>query len=387
MLLEYEGKHLLESAGIAIPDHKVAQTVDEVERFATELGGPVAVKAQVPAGGRGKAGGVVIAATVSEAIRAANDMLGSMLGEHRVDAVLVEQAVDIAEEWYLAATIDPATGEPILMESDRGGVEVEALTDDMRITRFDPADRPSPDANPQSTKPQSTKPRSADLESSEAQRAAITNAVIDVFVHYEALLVEINPLVLTRSGHVVALDAKVELDESANHRRPDGEHWPNRSAGTEREKAAAELGLRLIELGGDVAILANGAGLTMATVDAVAHCGGRPANFLEIGGDAYTKAIPALELVLSLPGIRSLVVNFCGAFARCDVMTSGVIEAWKALTPSIPIHFAISGTGADEARQQVRNELGLEPYPTMEDAVRAAVNADDETANDARSKQ
>jgi len=140
-------------------------------------------------------------------------------------------------------------------------------------------------------------------------------------------------------------------------------------------RAAAELGLRLIELGGDVAVLANGAGLTMATMDAIANLGGSAANFLEIGGDAYTKATPALELVLSQPGVRSLLVNFCGAFARCDVMTAGVLEAWQALQPDLPISFSISGTGQDEARAMVRDQLGIDPHETMRDAVAEAVAA------------
>jgi succinyl-CoA synthetase beta subunit len=204
--------------------------------------------------------------------------------------------------------------------------------------------------------------------------------VYQLFTELDALMVEINPLAVTADGALVALDAKIELDDSAAFRHRDllnglGAADEVDVTGTERERAAAAMGLRLIELGGDIAVLANGAGLTMATMDAIEAAGGKPANFLEIGGDAYTKATPALELVLSQPGVRSLLVNFCGAFARCDVMAAGVIDAWLALKPDLPIAFSIAGTGMDEATAMVRDRLGVEPHPSMAAAVEAAVVA------------
>jgi succinyl-CoA synthetase beta subunit len=194
----------------------------------------------------------------------------------------------------------------------------------------------------------------------------------------DAELVEINPLAVSSNGSVVALDAKVSLDPGA---RPRHEELFEEAAadapltGTPLERAAREQGFLLIELDGDVAILANGAGLTMTTMDAVAHYGGRPANFLEIGGDAYTRAVPALRLVLSNPKVRSLLINFCGAFARTDVMTDGVVQAIEELKPDIPISFSIHGTGEDEAIELVRERLGLEPHDVMDDAVREAIAA------------
>jgi succinyl-CoA synthetase beta subunit len=191
--------------------------------------------------------------------------------------------------------------------------------------------------------------------------------------------VEINPLVLTDDGRVVALDAKVSLDPGALARQP-AELMRNLESGKAEQASAledegAELGLQFIELDGSVGVLANGAGLTMATLDAVNHYGGSPANFLEIGGDAYTKATPALALVLKNPKVRSLLVNFCGAFARTDVMTEGVVTAIEALRPDIPVFFSIHGTGEDEAIALVRDRLGLQPYDLMDDAVQAAVAA------------
>ncbi len=191
----------------------------------------------------------------------------------------------------------------------------------------------------------------------------------------DAELVEINPLVLTTEGEVVALDCKFVLDDAALPRQPEiaDRGTPDRLTALEAE--AAEAGLKYIELGGSVGVLANGAGLTMTTMDAITHFGGAPANFLEIGGEAYTKSKTALSILLKNPNIRSLLVNFCGAFARTDVMAEGVVTAWKELNPGIPVFFTIHGTGEDEAVDLVRRELGIEPFDLMDDAVRAAVEA------------
>jgi succinyl-CoA synthetase beta subunit len=188
-------------------------------------------------------------------------------------------------------------------------------------------------------------------------------------------LLEINPLALLEDGRAVALDCKLTLDDAAAYRQPAlaAAAAPEKMTDLESQGAAARL--KLIQLDGNVGVLANGAGLTMTTMDVIRHLGGRPANFLEIGGEAYTKAEIALGLVLSNPGVKSLVVNFCGAFARTDVMADGVVKAWQRLQPAVPVFFSIHGTGEDEARKLVREGLGIEPYDLMEDAVRAAVEA------------
>jgi len=306
-----------------------------------------------------------------DAKAAAIRILGSELNGERVQHVLVEEAVTIKRERYLSVSVDTVNGCPILMRSDHGGVDVESMAGSVEIVRLDPIDPVQSAAAPSTLN-------------------ALERAVVELFVRCDALTVEINPLAVTDDGRLVALDGKIELDDAARFRQsslhsrftpdpgPDPDPDPDGgSTGTERERRAAELGLRLIELGGEVAVLANGAGLTMATMDAVVAAGGRPANFLEIGGDAYTKATPALELVLSQPNVRSLVVNFCGAFARCDVMTDGVVTAWERLEPTIPVAFSIAGTGRDEAVELLAERLGLEPHPSMEAAVRSAVEAAD----------
>jgi len=192
----------------------------------------------------------------------------------------------------------------------------------------------------------------------------------------DAQLLEINPLAITDAGDVVALDCKLVIDGAATARRPSLAAVAAPEPLTELERAARELGLQFVELDGDVGVLANGAGLTMTTMDVIVHLGGRPANFLEIGGDAYLEARPALELVLAQRGLRSLVVNFCGAFARTDVMVDGLTGAWTELKPDVPAFFTIDGTGAEEARRMLVERLGLEPYPTMDQAITAALRTD-----------
>ena len=196
-----------------------------------------------------------------------------------------------------------------------------------------------------------------------------------MYVATDAELVEINPLAVTSAGEVIAVDAKLSVDDSAADRRPELAALASAPALTGLEAQAATKGLRYIELDGSVGVLANGAGLTMTTMDVIEHYGGSPANFLEIGGDSYTLAVPALELVLANPNVRSLIVNFCGAFARCDVMAGGVVEAWEQLQPTLPVFFSIHGTGMDEARDLVRDRLGVEPFDSMDDAIKAAVEA------------
>ena len=196
-----------------------------------------------------------------------------------------------------------------------------------------------------------------------------------VYVAYDAELLEINPLIVTKDGSVIALDCKFVMDDSAIKRQPETapKGTPDKLTGLEARGEAA--GIKYIELDGDIGVLANGAGLTMTTMDVVRNHGGRPANFCEIGGEAYTRAKIALELVLDKPGIKSLVVNFCGAFARCEVMMEGLLSAWQELQPDVPAFFSIAGTGDEEAIVMLKENLGLDPYPTMDAACCAAVEA------------
>jgi succinyl-CoA synthetase beta subunit len=214
-----------------------------------------------------------------------------------------------------------------------------------------------------------------DLGPAETQIMQILERLYTAYRKYDGELLEINPLAVLGDGRVVALDCKFVLDDAAIYRQPELAKAGTAGSMTALEKRGAENGLKLIQLDGNVGVLANGAGLTMTTMDVIRHYGGKPANFLEIGGEAYTKSEIALDLVLSNPGVKSLVINFCGAFARTDVMAEGVVRAWHKLAPRVPVFFSIHGTGENEAVALVRNTLGIEPYDFMEDAIRAAVKA------------
>lgn len=214
-----------------------------------------------------------------------------------------------------------------------------------------------------------------DLGTAADQVAAMLAGLYKVWESRDAELVEVNPLALLSDGRVVALDCKLTVDDSSLYRQTDIAPMGAEEPMTALEKRGKDAGLKYIELDGNVGVLANGAGLTMTTMDVIQRFGGRPANFLEIGGEAYTKGTEALSLVLSNPGVKALVVNFCGAFARTDVMAQGVINAWKELKPTLPVFFSIHGTGEEEAIRLVKQELGIEPFDLMEDAVRHAVEA------------
>ena len=409
---EHAAKPLLQAAGIAIPRGRLARSAGEARAAAAELGGAVVVKAQAPTGKRGKAGGIRTADDAAAAGRAAEAILGMDVAGHRVESVLVEERAAIAAEYYAAVLNDAASKGPLVMFSPEGGMDVEevaaSMPDRLRRAPVDVArglDLESAramleglglgaggasDAEPAAIEAAPAEAAMAEAAVAEAamakapvaETAAAETAVAGVLVALyrayrdnDAELLEVNPLARLEDGRLVALDCKFTLDDSAVKRREALADKGSPERLTELEARGQALGLKYIELDGDVGVLANGAGLTMTTMDVVAHHGGRPANFLEIGGEAYTKAKPALELVLDNPRVRSLVVNFCGAFARTDVMTGGVLDAWEALAPSIPIFFSVHGTGSAEARAMLRERLGVAPCETMDEAIAAAVAA------------
>ena len=387
---EHAAKPLLRAAGIAVPRGRLARSAGEARAAAAELGGPVVVKAQVPAGKRGKAGGIGAAETAEAAGEAAEAILGMEIAGHRVASVLVEERAAVAAEYYAAVLNDAASKGPLVMFSPEGGMDVEevaaSMPERLRSAPVDISrglDVPSARAMLEGLGLGAGGASSAETAATEA---AVADALVALYRAYrdnDAELLEVNPLAKLADGRLVALDCKLVLDDSGVERRRAlaDKGSPERLTGLEARGQA--LGLKYIELDGDVGVLANGAGLTMTTMDVVTHHGGRPANFLEIGGEAYTKAKPALELVLDNPRVRSLVVNFCGAFARTDVMTGGVLDAWEALAPSVPIFFSVHGTGSAEARAMLRERLGVTPCETMDEAIAAAVAAADAAGRDA----
>lgn len=373
-LLEHQGKELFASTGIPVPSGRVVSTPDAAAAAAEMLGGRVVLKSQIGTGKRGKSGGILFADDPGQAAAGAERLLGSEIAGFRVEQLLVERGVDIDRELYAALLNDPATTGPLLLFAAHGGMDVEEAGEGA-VARLPIDIRRGPGRD----ECRELVAGAADLPGDVVDRIAdLMLAMYRLYRTLEADLVEINPLVLTASGEVVALDSKISLDPGAvpRHQELTGELVERAApAGTELEQRGRELGLQFIELDGDVGVLANGAGLTMTTLDAVHHHGGSPANFLEIGGDAYTKATPALDLVLRNPRVRSLLVNFCGAFARTDVMTAGVVQAIEELAPGIPVFFSVHGTGEAEAVALLADRLGVRPYDRMDDAVRAAVRA------------
>ncbi len=373
---EYRAKPLLETCGVAVPASELVWDADAAEVAAARIGKCV-VKAQVPTGKRGKAGGIKLAATSEEAKAHAQAILGMEIDGHRVEKLLIEAQVPIAQELYVAVLNDVASKNPLILFSMMGGMDVEEVAEtDPEAMRKIPVDIT----------------KGFDLSSAQRalegcglgeMQAAVADVLVKLYRAYrdrDAELLEINPLVLTDNGQVVALDCKLTIDDSAAPRQAELVEQAAPELMTALELKAHEAGLKYIALGGSVGVLANGAGLTMTSMDAITHYGGEPANFLEIGGEAYTKSKIALSILLENTDIRSLLVNFCGAFARTDVMTEGLVAAWKDLAPDIPIFFTIHGTGEDEAVKIVREELGLEPFDLMDDAVKAAVAAAAEAA-------
>lgn len=376
-LLEHQGKFLLARAGLRVPQGMVVSTVAEAADAAATIGCPVFVKAQVPTGKRGKVGAVQLVSSPEDAAAFAERLLGSQVGGFDVVELIVEEAADIDREFYAAVLDDPSSKGPLVLFSTEGGMDIEevnAKTPEL-VHRVAVDVRAGLDKDGAAALLAGT-----DLD--EAGKASVGKALVNLYALYrdcDTSLVEINPLVLTKDGAVVALDAKVTIDPGSIPRQADLldqlPGGPPAEQGTDLESRGRDLGLQFIELEGDVGVLANGAGLTMTSLDVISHYGGSAANFLEIGGDAYTKATPALELVLSNPRVKSLLVNFCGAFARTDVMAEGVVNAIQELKPTLPIAFTIHGTGEDEAIALVRDRLGVEPHDLMDDAVRAAVQA------------
>jgi succinyl-CoA synthetase beta subunit len=353
---EAEAKELLRRAGIPVPPGELCCDAEAAAAAVSRLGRS-AVKAQVPSGKRGKAGGIRLVDNAEQARAAAQAILGMEIAGHRVERLLVEQCADIAQELYAAVLNDVETRAPMVLFSTSGGMDIEEIADSIVRIPLDIARGPE---------------LSGKLDQDVAD---LVSRLYDLYLQTDAELLEVNPLVRLKGGGLLALDCKLTVDDASLYRQPELAPKGASETLTELERRGRELGLKYIELPGNVGVLANGAGLTMTTMDVIEHCGGAPANFLEIGGDAYTKAEGALGLVLANPRVKSVIVNFCGAFARTDVMAGGVVEAWEKLKPGLPVFFSVHGTGEEEAVALIRERLKLEPYDRMEDAVRAAVEA------------
>ncbi len=373
-LLEYQGKQFFASYGIPVSDGEATQDVDEAVVIADRVGYPVVVKAQVHTGGRGKAGGVKLANDAEEARVHASNILGLDIKGHVVKTIWVEKASDIAEEYYASFTLDRSAKQYLGMLSAQGGVEIETVAESNpeAIARIhvNPAEGLS-----------ETQCR-AWVEAAKLNPAATDGAVeilmklYTAYVEGDADLVEINPLILKPTGEVHALDAKVSLDASAVFRHPDYEQYEVTQPRDDRERAAHEKGLQYVGLEGNVGVIANGAGLAMSTVDVVNQVGGRPANFLDVGGGANADMFAgALDVINNDPSVKSIFINIFGGITRGEEVANGIIEAMKRVQIDSPIVIRLDGTNATEGRQILEPHLTdmLMMEPTMLDAARKAV--------------
>jgi len=349
-LLEYQGKQLFARHGVPVPDGKPATSVDEALAAADEVGYPCVVKAQVLIGGRGKAGGIKVVKDRDEARAAAEAILGMDIRGHTVHEVWVEAASDIAEEYYASIVFDRSAKAPLLMLSTQGGMDIEEVAerDPDAIARLhvDPL-----------LGFQGFHGRRLAFEAGVADDVvrpvgALLAKLYDAFVAEEAMLVEVNPLVVLKDRSVKALDAKVTLDGNSLYRHPDNAALRNVGAEDEQEQMAKERGLIYVKLDGDIGILGNGAGLVMSTLDVVSQAGGAPANFLDAGGGSKAEAITqAVEVILSDPKVKAVLFNIFGGITRCDEIARGLIEAFDQIKPTVPFVVRLDGTNDKEGRE------------------------------------
>jgi succinyl-CoA synthetase beta subunit len=368
---EYQARDILSAHGVPVPPGKVASSADEAERIAAELGGTVVVKAQVHAGGRGKAGGVKLAKTPAEAREHASRIIGMTIKDLPVEKVLIAPAEDIASEAYVGIIVDRASRRAVIMVSREGGVDIEevAARDPDAIQRLavDPRYGLLPF--------QAYSLATALYDDLKQQRAAakILQQLYAAFMASGASLAEINPLVTTPTGEVKALDAKFNIDDNELFRLPEIEALRDTAGEPETEIAAREANLTFIKLDGDIGNVVNGAGLAMATMDLIKFYGGEPANFLDIGGSSNPeKVVNALRIITSDPNVKVICFNIFGGITRCDDVANGIVEATKRTSIDVPLVIRLTGTNETEALR-ILNDAGFSATTSMDEVVQRAV--------------
>lgn len=382
-LYEFQAKNIIKNYGILVPQGKVISSSDDAPEVFREIGcASCVIKAQIFAGGRGKGGGIQFVNTPSEAQTSASRMFGSSLVTHQtglkgaeIKYLLIEEAVSIKKELYLAITIDRSLQMPVLITSTEGGMEIEeiALHAPEKIIR-EPLDILL-GINPFQLRRITSKLGIPTTPSSKFKNIVIK--LFDVFVKNDCSLLEINPLVITSSDELCALDAKIEIDDNALYRHPEFERFTQYQDFSQAEVLARKHRLSYISLGGDIGCLVNGAGLAMATMDMIKLHGGEPANFLDVGGDAsLEQIIQAFAIILSDYRVKAILVNIFGGIMKCDVIASGIIQAVKEVGIHVPLIVRLEGTNVDTARKLL-NESGLNIIPAkdMKGAADAVVKA------------
>ncbi|MGZ4308482.1 MAG: ADP-forming succinate--CoA ligase subunit beta [Gaiellaceae bacterium] len=374
-LYEYQGKELFRRFGIPVSEGRLATTPPEARAAAEEIGGPVVVKAQVLTGGRGKAGGVKLADDPGDAEQKAEEILGLDINGHVVRKLWIESASEIAKEYYLSVTFDRGAKQVLFMLTTEGGVEIEevAATKPEALARLhvDPLEGFQPYQARRLI-------YGAGISDPEEQKqiAKIVEQLYRCFVETDAMLCEINPLIVTPEGEVRALDSKFTVDDNALYKHPDVEEMRDPEAYPPEERAAREKGVTYVKLDGEVGILGNGAGLVMSTLDVIALVGGRPANFCDLGGGGDAQGVvDALEVITADSQVRSILFNIFAGITRCDVVAQGILEALSQITIEQPIVVRFDGTNAEEGRQILADAAppNLHVEPTMLDAARRAV--------------
>ena len=374
-LLEYQGKELFRRFGIPVSEGRLATTPAEARSAAEQIGGQVVVKAQVLTGGRGKAGGVKLADGPQDAEQKAKEIIGLDINGHVVEKLWVESASDIAKEYYLSVTFDRGAKQPLFMFTTRGGVEIEQVAEESPDALIRLHVDPLEGFQPWVARRLIYGARVED-PSEQKQIADIIGKLYRCFVECDAMLAEINPLIVTPDGQVKALDSKFTVDDSALYRHPDIAEFRELSAADPLEAFARVKGVTYVKLDGYVGILGNGAGLSMSTVDVVVVAGGKPANFCDLGGGGDSQGvIDALEVITRDDQVRSILFNIFGGITRCDEVARGILEALEQMQITLPIVVRLDGTNAVEGRKILADAAppNLHVEPTMLDAAKKAV--------------
>ena len=368
---EYQAKEILRAHGVPVPPGEVATTPDEAERSAARFGGAVVVKAQVHAGGRGKAGGVKLAKSAAEACERASAILGMKIKGLTVEKVLITPAEEIASEAYVGVIVDRASKSPVFMVSRKGGIDIEevAATDPDAIKRL------VVDAR-YGLLPFQAYWLGTQLYDDVAQQRAcakILRQLYQAFVDAGASLAEINPLITTPAGEVKAIDAKINIDDNELDRKPQIAALRDTTAEPESETIARESGLTFIQLEGNIGAVVNGAGLAMATMDLIKFYGGDPANFLDIGGSSNPeKVVNALRIITADPRVKVICFNIFGGITRCDDVANGIVEATKRIDIKVPLVIRLTGTN-EERGLEILNAAGFSATTSMDEVVQRAV--------------
>ena len=372
-LHEYQSKRLFARYGVPIPSGEVAASPEEAQEIAAQLGGKVVVKAQVLVGGRGKAGGIKVAKDAAEAGRLAGQILGIEIKGLPVKKVLIDEAADIEQEIYLGIVLDRAARRAVMMASSEGGVEIEKVAQDS-------PDKIAKVAIDPFLGLQDYQARNLAMSMGLSRKhlrsfSKIARGLYDSYVNCDASLAEINPLVVTADGQLLAVDGKMVLDDNALYRHPDLAEKRDLSAQDPSEQKAREYGISYVKLDGEIGCMVNGAGLAMATMDIIKLAGGSPANFLDIGGGAQADTVAAaLGIILSDPNVKAVLFNIFGGITRCDEVAKGILAALEKVSTDVPMVARLVGTNQEEGRALLA-ESEMQTASTLFEAADLAVRA------------